>query len=33
MQRIVKKCPLDVDGRRPGGVELCEKLLADKDHR
>ena len=33
MQRIVKKCPLDVDGRRPGGVGWCETLLADKDHR
>ena len=33
MQRIVKKCAFDVDSRRPGGVERCETLLADKDHR
>ena len=33
MQLIVKKCALDVDSRRPGGVRWCETLLADKDHR
>ena len=33
MQRIVKKCELDVDSRRPEGVGWCETLLADKDHR